>query len=146
MEKESEETHSFLPSSNGKKLFISINNQNIVIEGKTRKFYTLPSGEIVYKRMRLKTICGTYENFSWDPTGEKLIFVKTKEDGHTTISSELFLCNWDGTNIRHIKFEKKRIRYNPSFGPSDMITYIFDDENHKPCIGVAKLLLQMKHK
>jgi len=125
---------SVLPVLGGKKLYIRLfaiqpNLKNLVVE-KDGKWYSLPEGT----------------HFSWSSDGKQLIFARLKDDGHFFTEGELFLCNWDGTNIRHIKFEKKRIRYNPSFGPPDMITYIFDDENHKPCIGVAKLLLQMKHK
>ena len=123
----------FVVFPDGEKVFLKCfpgKNRQIVIDVKENKYYSLPAGS----------------HFSLSPNGQKLIFTKLKDDGHFFTEGELFLCNWDGTNIRHIEFEKKRIRYNPSFGPPDMITYVFDDENHRPCIGVAKLFLQHKGK
>ncbi|GEM_PF-2157389 len=118
----------FVPSPSADKFLLYYSpgeNEQKVLEIKENKIHQLPDGT----------------HFSWSPEGQKLIFAKLKDDGHFETSGELFLCNWDGTNITKIVFEKERIRRAPSFGPSDLITYNFYDENYTLCIGVAQIII-----
>jgi len=131
------------PSPSGERIILEIGlneepgRENIVIDGETEKKYNLP-GKIssgTYPNI----ILGSHSYFRWRSDGKKIIFTLLKDDGHKELSGDLFLCNWDGTDIRKIKFETTRIRRNPSFGPPNMITYRYDEEDNLPCIGVAEL-------
>jgi len=115
----------FATSPDGKKLLVDyFPRETIVINPKEEKICSLPDGT----------------SFSWYPDSKELIFTRLEDDGHFETKGELFICNWDGTNVRKIVFEKERIRREPSFGPPDVITYSFWNENRNLCIGVAKIL------
>jgi len=114
----------FIPSPLQDKFILRFFSEGIVIFPNENRIYSLPTGG----------------SLSWSPDGKELIFARLEDNGHFETKGELFLCNWDGTNIRKIVFEKERIRREPSFGPPDMITYGFWDENRNLCIGVAKIL------
>jgi len=136
--------YSFKPSPSGDKIILEIDSneepgiENIVIDGETAKKYNL-RGNISYGAYP-NIISGGHSHFRWSPDGKKIIFTLLKDDGHKELSGDLFLCNWDGTDIREIKFETTRIRRNPSFGPSNMIIYRYDEKDKPPCIGVSKLM------
>jgi len=142
--------YSFKPSPSGDKIILEIGSneepgrENIVIDGETEKKYNLPGN--ISSGTYPNIISGGHSYFRWSPDGKKIIFTLLKDDGHKELSGDLFLCNWDGTDIREIKFETTRIRYDPSFGPPNMITYIYDEEDNLPCIGVAKLIDQKQEK
>jgi len=125
---------SVIPVFEGEKLYIKLfalqpNIRNLTID-KNGKYYDLPEGT----------------QFSWSPDGEKLIFARLEDNGYVETKGELFICNWDGTNVSKIVFEEQRIRRQPSFGTPDLITYSFYDENYNFCIGVAKLIDQKEEK
>jgi len=138
--------YSFKPSPSGERIILEIGlneepgRENIVIDQKTNRICNLP-GNIIHVESS-KSFPGGHSDFNWNPDGEKIVFVKTIEtldEGDGFLSGDLFLCNWDGTDIREIKFETKKIRREPSFGPSDKITYMFWGEENNLCVGVAEL-------
>jgi hypothetical protein len=101
----------------------------IVILPKEYRTYTLPTGSYL----------------SWSPDGQKLIFAVLEDDGHKLTSGKLFICNWDGSEVRQIVFDTPRIRTRPSFGPQNLITYSIEEDGNIG-IGVAKLIDQKKEK
>lgn len=61
---------------------------------------------------------GTGERPNWSPDSKKIIYQIATDDGHSIISSDIYLINFDGTRRRAVTRTKNVNEMRPSFFPS----------------------------
>ena len=61
---------------------------------------------------------GTGERPDWSPDSERIIYQITKDDGHSVISSDIYVIKFDGTKRRAVTRTKNVNEMRPSFFPN----------------------------
>ena len=64
----------------------------------------------------------------WSFDGRKIIYMITKDDGHTFTASDIYSINTDGTEKKNLTNTDDLIELNPCFAP-DGKSFVFDVYN-----------------
>ncbi len=77
---------------------------------------------------------GNKPHFS--PDGEKVVFMRTKDDGHQLTESDIFIAQIDGASIRNLTKDFDALAMRPTWHP-DGHSIIFDTDGFGPIFTVS---------
>jgi Tol biopolymer transport system component len=98
-------------------------------------FQGLATGIYVYRRSTDELIhLGPGTAPAWSPTGDRLAFERTEDDGHEIIGSELYLYDLGQRRLSRLTATPGVIERRPSFGPAGA-TVAFDDDRGAVFLG-----------
>lgn len=80
---------------------------------------------------------GKGTNAQWSQDSRYVIYEKTSDDGHEITSSDIFIANSDGTNVRNLTENTDEIVRRPSFSPDGKQVAVDINDN----IFIADLIL-----
>jgi dipeptidyl aminopeptidase/acylaminoacyl peptidase len=91
-------------------------------------FQGLATGLYLYRRRDAALVhVGRGTAPAWSPSGDRLIFERTEDDGHAIVGSDLYLYDVDRAALIRLTRTAAQIERRPSFGPNGTAV-VFDDD------------------